>query len=186
MKGFATIFMLFMLTVVTSTAFGQQKPASMRSVAQQDDDMNVENAGRPDRGNTMSEQKRAEISKKIEAVRIWRLTATLKLDSKTSAKLASLLSSLDQQRRAIQHEKFVTMRRLRSSLNSPKLVESLIRTDLDILEKNHQAMQELRNNEMSELKRLLTIEQRGRYVIFQNDFMHEMRVMLHNARGAGR
>ncbi len=186
MKGLATVFMVLMLTAVTPTAFGQQKPAPIQSVAQHDYDMNVEIAVQSERGEPMSEEKRAEIRKRIEVVRIWRLTEALKLDPKTSAKLSSLLSSLDQQRRDIQREQMETMRTLQLSLKSPKANESSIRTELDKLEKSQRAMQELKNNETSGLKNLLTIEQRGRYVIFQYEFMREMRGMIHGARGNGR
>ena len=49
-------------------------------------------------GGEPSEEKREEVRKKIEAVRIWRLTEALKLDAPTSSKLSALLSSFDQQR----------------------------------------------------------------------------------------
>jgi len=182
MKGLAIVFMTVMLTAVTPAAFGQQKPAAMQSIAQQDDNMNNEVAGQSEGRKPMSEEKRAEIRKKIEAVRIWRLTEALKLDSSTNAKLSSLLSSLDRQRRDIQREQMETMRTLRQSVNSPKSNESIIKADLDKLEKNHRAMQELKNNELSGLKNILTIEQQGRYVIFQYEFMREMRGMIHGAR----
>jgi hypothetical protein len=44
-------------------------------------------------------------------------------------------------------------------------------------------MQELSNSEMSELKKILTIEQQAQYVIFQHEFMHEMRGMIRSAYG---
>jgi hypothetical protein len=47
-------------------------------------------------------------------------------------------------------------------------------------------MQELKNKEMSSLKNLLTIEQQARYIIFQQEFIREMRSMIHGARGDGR
>lgn len=186
MRGLATVFMVLMLTAVTPIAFGQQKPAPIRSSAQQAGNRDIENAGRSERGKPLSEEKRTEIRKKIDAVRVWRLTETLKLDAGTSAKLSSLLSSLDQQRRNIQREQRETMRTLRSSLSSSKPVESVIKSDLDKLEKNHRAIQELKNNEIRVLRKLLTIEQRGRYVIFQHDFMREMRGMIHGAHGSER
>src|SRR5450759_5168050 len=90
--------MAVLLTAFTLTAFGQQRPASIQPVGQYDDDMSVENAGQPGRGGPMSGEKREAVRKKIEAVRIWRLTATLKLEAGTSAKRSALLSAFDQQR----------------------------------------------------------------------------------------
>jgi hypothetical protein len=186
MKGLTIVTMVLMLTTVTMTAFGQQRPASIQTGSQYNDDIGVENTGRPGRGEPMSDEKRAEIRIKIETIRIWRLTEALKLDANTSAKLSSLLSSLDQQRREIQREQRGTLTMLQQSLKSPKREESRIKSDLEKLEKNNRAMQELKNKEMSGLKNLLTIEQQARYVIFQQEFMREMRGMIHGARGDGR
>jgi len=179
--------MAALLTAVTLTAYGQQRPASIQPGGQSDDDdMGVENAGRPGRGGPMSGEKREAVRKKIEAVRIWRLAEALKLDPDTSAKLSSLLSSFDRQRRDILSEQLRMMRILRLAVKSQKPDESKIRAELEQLEKNHHAMQELRNNEMRALKDLLTIEQQARYVVFQQEFMREMRGMINDARGNGR
>lgn len=186
MKGLTIVSMVLMLTTVSMTAFGQQSPASMQSGSQYYDNRSVENLGRPGRGEPLSDEKRAEIRKKIETIRIWRLTEALKLDANTSAKLSSLLSSLDQQRREIQRDQTRTLIMLQQSLMSPKIEESRIKIDLDKLEQNYRAMQDLKYKEMGGLKRILTIEQQGRYVIFQQEFMREMRGMIRGARGNGR
>ena len=186
MKGLAIASVVLMLTTITMTAFGQQGPASMQTGSQYNDNRGIDNLGRPGQGEPLSDERRAEIREKIEAVRIWRLTEALKLDANTSAKLSSLLSSLDQQRREIQHEQMVTLNMLQQSLKAPKIEESRIKSDLDKIEKDYRAMQDLKYKEMSGLKNILTIEQQGRYVIFQLEFMREMRGMIRGARGMGR
>lgn len=185
MKKLTIVFMVLMLTAVTINAFGQQKPATVQSGGQYDDGMNGANPGRPGRNGPLTEENREAVRKKIEVVRIWRLTDALRLDTNTSAKLSSLLSSFDQQRRSVQRQQMMTMRTLRLAIQSPKPDESSIRTALEALEKNHLAMQELRNNEMSGLKNILTFEQQARYVVFQQEFMSEMRGMIHGARSYG-
>ena len=186
MKELTIVSMVLMLTTVSMTAFGQQSSASMQTGSQYYDNRSVENLGRPGRGEPLSDEKRAEIRKKIDTIRIWRLTEALKLDANTSAKLSSLLSSLDQQRREIQRDQTRTLIMLQQSLMSPKIEELRIKIDLDKLEQNYRAMQDLKYKEMGGLKRILTIEQQGRYVIFQQEFMREMRGMIRGARGNGR
>jgi hypothetical protein len=183
MKGLATVFMFSLLAAITVPAYGQQGPASMQTGSQPNDTTGIETRGWPGRGEPLSDERRAEIRRKIETVRIWRLTEELKLDANTSAKLSSVLSSLDRQRRAIQREQMGTLNTLRRSLNSPKPEESYIKSDLDKLERNYHAMQRLKDDEMRSLKSLLTVEQQARYVIFQQEFMREMRGMIHDARG---
>lgn len=167
-------------SAATPVLFAQQGPPAR----QHDDMMGLEN--QPGQGNPLSEEQREEIRKKIETIRIWRLTEKLRLDTTTSAKLASLLSSFDQQRQGIVHEQMATMREMRVLLKSPKIDETRIKTALDQLQKNQHSMQELRDKEYSGLKDILTIEQQARFLLFQQEFRHEIQSMISNARNNSR
>ncbi|OGW34604.1 MAG: hypothetical protein A2X58_01910 [Nitrospirae bacterium GWC2_56_14] len=136
-------------------------------------------------GGPPSEERREEVRKKIEAVRIWRLTEELKLDTNSSAKLSSLLSSLDLKRRNTMREQMEAMRDLRSLLRTAKPDEAKIMSLLEKLEKNRQEMQGLKDQELKGLKDILTIEQQARFLIFQHEFQREMRDMISGARGKG-
>jgi Spy/CpxP family protein refolding chaperone len=139
----------------------------------------------PGQGGPPSEERREEVRKKIEAVRIWRLTEELKLDTNSSAKLSSLLSSLDLKRRNTMREQMETMRDLRSLLRTAKQDEAKIKSLLEKLEKNRHEMQGLKDQELKGLKDILTIEQQARFLIFQQEFQREMRDMISGARGKG-
>ena len=174
-------FILLMSAAILFTAapgaFAQQDPA-------RDEDMTgLEN--RPGRGGAMSEQKREEVRKKIEAVRIWRLTETLKLDTATSAKLAPLLNAYDRQRKEIMREQMETMKALRRALKTSKPDEAKLKAALEKLVQNRHAMDELRDKEISGLKDILTIEQQARFVLFQHEFRREMLGMIAGAHEGG-
>jgi Spy/CpxP family protein refolding chaperone len=130
-------------------------------------------------------KKREEVRKKIETVRMWRLTEELKLDEKTSAKLASFLSALDEKRRGLMHERMETMGDLRTLLKTEKPDEKKLKTDLDKLEKTRREMVELEGKEISGVRDILSVEQQARYVIFQQEFRRELRGMIAGARGGG-
>ena len=136
-------------------------------------------------GGEPSEEKREEVRKKIEAVRIWRLTEALKLDAPTSSKLSALLSSFEQQRMAIMREQMAAMKELRRLLKAPKPDESKIKIALDRLEKNQHAMQALKDKEIGGVKEILTIEQQARFLLFQQEFRREMQGIIANARKGG-
>jgi len=140
----------------------------------------------PGQGGPPSEERREEVRKKIEAVRIWRLTEELKLDTTASAKLSSFLSSLDQKRRDTMRDQMEAMRDLRSLLKTAKPDEAKIKSLLEKLEKNHHEIQGLKDQEMKGLKDILTIEQQARFLIFQQEFQREMRSMISGVRGKGR
>jgi hypothetical protein len=140
----------------------------------------------PDRGGPKSEEKREEIRKKVEAVKIWRLTEALKLDEKTSAKFLPLVSSIERKRRDLMRERVGGMRELRISLESKNPDEKKLRTTLELLNKNHHEMMKLHEKEIEAARDYLTVEQQARYLIFQHEFQNEMHGMIAGARGQGR
>lgn len=131
------------------------------------------------------EAKREEVRRKLETVRMWRLTETLKLDEKTSTQLASFLSSIDEKRRGLIKENREAIKEMRASLNAAKPDEGKLKAGIDRIERNQQAIQELRQKEISGVKGMLTTEQQARYLVFQQDFRREVRRMIAGARGKG-
>jgi len=184
MKTARMFILIVALAMIALPAFAQTRTQGQ----QPDDRQQDEGAFAPDpgQGSPPSDERREEVRKKIEAVRIWRLTEELKLDTNTSAKLSSLLSSFEQQRRDIMREQMTTMREMRLSLRSAKPDESKLKAALERLEKNHRSMQELREKEFRALKDILTIEQQARYLLFQQAFQREMQGMIAGARGDGK
>lgn len=187
MKTFRMLMLAAVLTVFGAPVFAQQGPPPGGQMGGQfDDDTDFEaRPGRGDPGGAPSEERRENIRKKVEAIRIWRLTEELKLDEKTSARLAALLGSVEQKRRDLTRENRETMRELQASLKSGSPDERKLKASLDKLEKNHREMMEIREKEMKGLKEILTVEQQARYVVFQREFIREMRGMMDGARGGG-
>lgn len=180
MKITKILILTIALSMAGMPAFAQLQPADERP---RDAGEFVPEPGQG--GRPPSEERREEVRKKIEAVRIWRLTEELKLDTETSAKLSSLLSSLDQKRRDTMREQMETMRDLRSLLKAAKPDEAKTRSLLEKLEKNHHKIQGLKDQELKGIKNILTIEQQARFLIFQQEFQREMRDMISGARNKG-
>lgn len=128
-------------------------------------------------------ERREEIRKKIEAIRIWRLTEELKLDEKAAAKFFPVLSSLTQRRGELLRENGEAQRELRLYLESDRPDEKKIKASLDRLERNHHELMRLQEKEIEATKDYLTIEQQARYFLFQQDFQREIREMISGARG---
>jgi Spy/CpxP family protein refolding chaperone len=183
MKRAQILALAALLTIAPTISFAQG-PVSPQPGGPSDDTM-VNNPTPPGRGPALSEEKRDEIRKKVEAIRIWKLTEELKLDANASAKLASLLSSMDQKRKETMREYMNTMRTLRVYLKSAKPDEAKIKPTLEKLENKHREMQEIRELELKNVRELLTIEQQARFLIFQQKFQSEMRSMIAGARGGG-
>lgn len=139
----------------------------------------------PRRGDEPSAERREEIRKKIEAIRIWRLMEELKLSAETGAKLSSIMSTLDQKRREAHREELMMMGELRRLVKAAKPDEAGIRTLLDKLEQNQQNARALRDQETRSTRDLLTPEQQARFLIFQQDFQREIRSLISGMGGTG-
>jgi len=178
MKTFRAAIIATALVLAALPAPAQQGPMS----GQYDEEQGPDAA--PGRGMPPRER-REEVRKKIEAVRMWRLTEELKLDEKQSAKVASFLSAMEEKRRGIMKEQAQSMQSLRAALQAGTPDERKLKTELERLEKNHRAMAELRDKEFDGIKDMLTVEQQARYVIFQQEFRREIGGLIAGARGGG-
>jgi hypothetical protein len=170
------------LSMTVGPVFAQQQMSGPRAGDRQKDGSAF--AAPPDQGGP-SEERREEVRKRIEAIRVWRLTEELKLDAPASAQLSSFLSSMDLKRREIMKDQMEIMRSLRLSLRATKPDEAKMRIAIEKLEKNRSEMQALKSRELKGLKEMLTVEQQARYLLFQQDFQREMRGMISGARGYG-
>ena len=180
MKTIKILILMISLAMITMPALAQRQPQGPPL-----DEREGEFAPDPGPGNPPTEERREEIRKKIEAIRIWRLTEALKLDADTSVRLSSILSSLNLKRREIQREQIEAMRTVREILRSARPDEAKLKSLLDRLESNHRSMQELREREIKNLKEILSTEQQARFLIFQQEFQREMRGIIEGARGGG-
>lgn len=186
MKTLRTIMLAVAVTMLAAPALAQQgDPAGGPMPGPYEDDGSFEAGPGRGPGGGMPDERREEIRKKIDAVRIYRLTEELKLDQQTAAKLAALLGSVEQKRRELTREQMDTMRELHAALKSADPDDRKLKGLLEKLEKNHKGIAEIREREIRGLKDILTVEQQARYLLFQREFIREMRGMISGARGGG-
>ncbi len=133
------------------------------------------------RADQPTEQQREEIRRKMEAIRIARLTDELQLDEKTAAKFIPLLSALDQKRRTLLKENQEILREMRMLLNVPQPDQGKLKSAINKIEKNRDEMLNLRTKEFKVLKDNLTVQQQAKYLLFHQEFQREMRGMVEGA-----
>jgi len=142
-------------------------------------------AQRRSAGGPPSEEQREEVRKKMEVVRMSRLTEELKLDEKTAAKFIPVITSLDQKRRDLMNDSRHAMQELRSELNAPQPDEGRMKAAINRIEKNQREIASLREKELQATRENLSVAQQARYFLFNQEFMREMRGMVEGARGGG-
>jgi Spy/CpxP family protein refolding chaperone len=130
-----------------------------------------------------SVEQREAVIKKMDAVRIARLTEALKLDEKTAAAFIPAITALEHKRRNLMRENQEIMKEIRLLLNASPTDEGKLKTAVSRIEKNRKEISNQRNKEFDSARSSLTVEQMARYIIFNQEFQQEMRGMLDEARG---
>lgn len=136
-------------------------------------------------GGPPSDEQREEVRKKMEVIKMSRLTDELKLDEKTAAKFIPVITALDQKRRSLINENRHAMQELRTELNAQQPHEGRMRTAVGRIEKNQREIASLREKELQAARENLSVTQQARYILFKQEFIREMRGMLEGARGSG-
>jgi len=126
-----------------------------------------------------------EARKKIETIRLVRLTEVLKLDEKTAAKFIPAVTALEQKRRAGMVDHRQLMLELRKQLRSSPPDTAKLKETIDRYMSSQREMMKLRDKEFDTARDYLTTEQLARYLLFQQDFMREVREIISGMRGGG-
>jgi hypothetical protein len=124
--------------------------------------------------------RKEKIRKRIETMKMWKLTQALDLDEKLASRLFPLLHEYDRKREGVERE-------IRKDIASLKAViethdESGMKEIIASLEKKHDALQRLGDEERSSLREILTVEQQAKYLIFKMEFKREIRKMIAESR----
>ena len=122
-------------------------------------------------------------SRRVEEIRIGRMTEALKLDEKTAAKFIPAVTALDSQRRTLMSERRQHLFELRKQLEAQHPDEGKLAAILEKLRKNERDQMATRDKEYESAKAHLTVEQQARYVIFQREFNREVRGIIDDMRG---
>ncbi len=118
--------------------------------------------------------------KRIETLRMWKLTKALDLDEDTAARIFPLLNRYDKERFEIKQAMREDMAALRKALEDKR--KDRLQEILGRIERNRKRLQRLNDDSRAELKKILTIEQQARFVIFQQEFNREIRRIIKRAR----
>jgi len=127
-----------------------------------------------------SKDQMENVRKRIETLRMWKLTKTLDLDEKTSAQLFPLINKYDKKRAELEVSMKEGMKDLREALKEKR--EGNLKNIIDKLEQNHKEMQKINDEERAELKKVLSVEQQAKFIIFQQEFDMEIRKIISEVR----
>ena len=123
-----------------------------------------------------------KIRKRIETIKIWKLTEKLDLTSEQSEKFFPIYNRFEADRDSVLDEKFTAFGKLDSLLKLEDPPEKDIFAALDKLDSFEGKVQGLRKKFRNDLKGILTTKQLGELYVFEMHFMREIRQIIRDAR----
>ncbi|MEW6110096.1 MAG: hypothetical protein AB1632_13160 [Nitrospirota bacterium] len=131
-------------------------------------------------GSPPSKKQITRVRERIESIRMWKLTQALDLDEKTAASLFPIMSKYDKKRTEAERNIRESIKALKENLRDRN--EHKLNDILERLEQYHRELQNIKDEEWTELKRILSTEQQAKFILFLQDFQREMREMIAQAK----
>ncbi len=125
---------------------------------------------------------REHMWKRIEMMKMWKLTEALNLDEKTAAKLFPMIHEYDQQQWKLRQKRHEIMKDMKAELEKEKPDSATLDKMIDAFKQNERDMVDSRNKALSELSKVLTQEQVAELIVAIPKFEHEVRKWMYEAR----
>jgi Spy/CpxP family protein refolding chaperone len=120
---------------------------------------------------------------RIQMMKIWKLTETLKLDKEGAARFFAVNNYYEETKRKAHHDFREDIQRIRNVLRDMNPPERELRDLVSRLKNRKKEMNDLENKQLEEEMNLLKPEQQARYLLFQIDFHQEMDDMIREVQG---
>ncbi len=125
-------------------------------------------------------EKMAKIRKRVETLKMWKLTKVLDLDEKGAARLFPIINEYDKKRFTVMQVMRKNMHELRESVDTA--TESELRDMIEKLNDNHKSLQEIDGEEMKMLGEVLKARDMARFIIFKQEFDRDMKRIIADVR----
>lgn len=115
---------------------------------------------------------------RLRLIRMWRLTDYLKLDEETSIKLFPIMNRYDDQRLALNEERVGVLKEIKAELDKETPNEKKLEELIAKAEELRLQMEKLNQDERNELKKVLSVKQQAKLLLFYRDFDRELYHMI--------
>jgi len=127
-----------------------------------------------------TKEQRDRVRKRIQTLKMWKLTKALDIDETTSAKLFPILNRYDKRKAEIHQNIRKGMMEMRRSLKENRTKG--LQNTLAMLEENHKALQNINDEEWAEMKKVLTVEQQAKFILFKQEFDRDVRKIISDSK----
>lgn len=114
----------------------------------------------------------------VRLMRMWKLTEYLNLDEETSVKLFPILNRYDDQRLALNEERVGVLKDIKTELDKEAPDEKKLGELVAKAEELHLKMEKINQDERNELKKVLSVKQQAKLLLFYRNFDYELYRMM--------
>lgn len=126
--------------------------------------------------------RKADAMKRIEMLRIWRLTEILELNETDGARIFPILQKYDRQYMILNESKEKLVKQLKNAVNTQQTNAKRLETLTGQLIQIEQEAMDIRGRMYTELKEVLTPQQLAKYMIFEINFKQEIDEIINQVR----
>lgn len=126
---------------------------------------------------------REKLKKRIETIKMWKMLDALELTEEQSAKFLPVYNSFESSRDSLETKMRKNMEKLDEAMNEAKFDERKVSAILDSMAENRRKMFDTESAFHENARKILSVEQQARFVIFQRDFIEEIRGLLEMREG---
>lgn len=126
---------------------------------------------------------REKSRERIQMMKMWKMTETLKLDREGAARFISVNNYYEETRKKVHRDFHEDIQRVRNVLRDMNPPERELRDLVIRLKNRKKEINDLENKQLEEEMNLLKPEQQARYFLFQIDFRREVDDMIREIQG---
>lgn len=123
-----------------------------------------------------------KIRERIQMIKMWKLTDTLKLDREEAARFFAINRQFEETKKKINSDLQEEVQRLRILMRNLSPPERELRETVSRIKNKQKEQKEIRLKQMEEEMQALKLEQQARYVLFQIDFRRDMEMLIREIR----
>jgi hypothetical protein len=133
-----------------------------------------------DKGKTPSIERMKKMHEEMKTLKKKKLCEALGFDEQGCLKVTSIVDKYDDKRLDMMRSMKDDMKELRAAVKDKK--EEVLKDIIGKIEQKHNALKAVKQEEMDELKSVLTVEQQAKYILFTADFRKEVKKMMSERR----
>ncbi len=119
----------------------------------------------------------------LETLRIWKLTRDVKIDSKQGETVFPKIQEIDEALNKHEENEASLFKELKELVESDEKNEEALQKVVETIQQERDNFQKKMDELRNELMSMLSVEQKARYLLFEQDFPRDVRRMLGRLKG---